>query len=99
MAISQNSRTSEPSPYTYHSGVTMTRSCERVYRHENGLVGKVRRTRGSQMTGEWSEGVVSYFVWGAPDSAPEYDNEAAAMAAALARVSGDRRYVHPEDTQ
>lgn len=58
--------------WEYVCGELRDRSSIRVYR--KGPIGKVNRHRGGKCK-------TRYFVWSLPDSSPEYETEAEALAA------------------
>ena len=70
-------RLRDRSDFEYRTGTLMTNGgSTRVYLSDDGLIGKVVR-RGALN----SAPRVKFFVWGLPDSAPEYPNEEAARDA------------------
>ena len=69
--------------WKYSSGENRNPSFVRVYRSDDGLVGKVVRTRLAIYSGKGSV-TTRYFAWSLPDIAPEYETEDEARVAASA---------------
>lgn len=69
--------------WTYQSGMHGPTNAVRVYQSSCGRVGRVIRTARRQ--GQWGTGRVTYFVWHAPDTAPEYGTPEEALTACVTR--------------
>lgn len=69
------------SDWEYISGETHSGGAVRVHRSRDGLIGRVARIRGNNVTGRYTSSKTKYFVWALPDTAPEYDTEEEARTA------------------